>query len=64
MGKHKHFKLMGFLNISYEAQIHTIPKTWGKWISIVQEKYGKTQDFPYYSVPCILRVNENPRKFP
>ena len=55
---------MGFLNISYEAQIHTIPKTWGKWISIVQEKYGKTQDFPYYSAPCILRVNENPRKFP
>ena len=27
MGKHKHFKFMGFLNISYEAEIHTIPRT-------------------------------------
>ena len=30
MGKHKHFKFMGFLNISYEAEIHTIPRTWEK----------------------------------
>ena len=42
MGKHKHFKFMDFLNISGEAEIHTIPKTWGNWISIVQEKCGKT----------------------
>ena len=30
MGKvweNKHFKFMGFLNISSEAEIHTIPKT-------------------------------------
>ena len=45
MGKHKHFKFMGFLNISGEAEIHTIPKTWEKWIPIVQEKHGKTQTF-------------------
>ena len=48
MGKHKHFKFMGFLNISGEAEINTIPKTWGTWISIVQEKYGKTQTFQIY----------------
>ena len=38
MGKHKHFKFMGFLNISYEAEIHTIPRTWEKWIPIIREK--------------------------
>ena len=27
MGKHKHFKFMGFLNISSEAEIHAVPKT-------------------------------------
>ena len=48
MGKHIHFKFVGFLNISGEAEIHTIPKTWEKWISIVREKYGKTQTFQIY----------------
>ena len=48
MGKHKHIKVKGFLNFSYEAEIHAVPKTWEKWISIVQEKYGKTQAFRIY----------------
>ena len=39
---------MGFLNISGEAEIHTIPKTCGKWISIVREKCGKTQTLQSY----------------
>ena len=30
MGKHKHFKFVVLLNISDEAEIHTIPKTWEK----------------------------------
>ena len=30
MGKQKHFKFIGFLNISNEAEIHTIPRTWEK----------------------------------
>ena len=30
MGKQKRFKFMGFLNISGEAEIHTIPKIWEK----------------------------------
>ena len=34
---------MGFLNISREAELHTISKTSGKWILIVQENYGKAQ---------------------
>ena len=45
MGKHKHFKFMVLLNISDEAEIHTIPKTWEKWIPIIREKYGKKQTF-------------------
>ena len=48
MGKHKHFKVMGFLNFSYEAEIHTVPKIWKGWISIVQEKHGKTKTFKIY----------------
>ena len=31
-----------------EPEIHTIPKTWGKWISIVWEKYWKTQRFSIF----------------
>ena len=30
MGKHKYFKFMDFLNISDEAEIHTLPKIWEK----------------------------------
>ena len=48
MGKHKFFKFMGFLNISVETDIHTSPKTWGKWIFIVREKYGETKAFQNY----------------
>ena len=48
MGKDKHFKFKGFLNFSYEAEIHVVPKTWESGISIVQEKYEKTQTFQIY----------------
>ena len=54
MGKHKHFKFMGFLNISDEAEIHTIPRTWEKWISIIREKYGKKQTFQSKGFSTIL----------
>ena len=46
MGKHKHFKFMGFLNISYEAEIHTIPRTREKWVPIIRENYGKKSNIP------------------
>ena len=39
---------MDFLNISDKVEIHTIPKTWRKWISVLREKYGKTQTFQIY----------------
>ena len=50
MKKHKHFKFMGFLNILDEAEIHTIPRTWEKWISIIREKYGKKTNIPKWWV--------------
>ena len=37
----------GFLHILREAEVHTILKTWGKWIPIVREKYGKMQTQTY-----------------
>ena len=37
MGKHKHFKVKGFLNFRLEAKIHAVPKIWEIWISMVQE---------------------------
>ena len=37
---------MGFLNILGEAEIHTIPKIWEKWIPIVREnKHFKVKHF-------------------
>ena len=33
----KHFKVKGFLNFSYEAPMHKVPKTWEKWISLRRE---------------------------
>ena len=39
---------MGFSNILGKAEIHTIPKTWEKWIYLVQKKYGKTQKSPIF----------------
>ena len=57
MAKHKHFKSMGFLNISSEAEIHTIPKTWEEWIFVVREKHGKTQTFKFKG---FLNISHNP----
>ena len=48
MGEHKHSKIMCFSNILGEAEMDTIPKTWEKWISIVQEKNRKGQTFQIY----------------
>ena len=48
MGKHKHFKVKGFLNFWLVAEIHAVPKIREKWISMVWEKYGKTQTSEIY----------------
>ena len=54
MGKHKHFKFIGFLNISGEAKIHAIPKIWEKRIYIAQKSMGK-QRFPkFFTILLIL----------
>ena len=34
---------IGFLHISCDTLIHTIPKIWEKWIPIVRKKYGNTR---------------------
>ena len=53
---------MNFLNILGEAEIYTIPKTWGKWISIVQEKYEKTKIFQIYGLLKYFGWSRNPYK--
>ena len=53
---------MVFLNISDKAEIHTIPKIRGEWISIVQEKYGKTQTFQIYGFLKYFELSRNPQK--
>ena len=60
MGKNQHPKLMGFSNILGGAEIHTIPKTWEKRISIVREKYGKTQTFQTYGFLKYFGLSRNP----
>ena len=60
MGKHIHFKFVGFLNISGEAEIHAIPNTCGKWISIVREMCGKTQTFQSYGFLKYFGWHRNP----
>ena len=47
MGKHKHYKFMGFSNILGEAN-PLKSQNKGKVIPIVREKYGKTQTFQSY----------------
>ena len=49
MGKHIHSKVQYFLNFLLEAEINAVRKTWEKRISIVWEKYGKTQTFQIYA---------------
>ena len=56
---------MGFLNILGEAEIHAIAKTWGKWNSIVREKYGKTQTFQFIGFLNISgqpEIHKNPKR--
>ena len=54
---------MGFWNILRESKIHAIFKTWEKRISVVQEKYGKTQIFLTYGFITYFSWNRNPRIF-
>ena len=60
MGKHKHFKVKCFWNFLLEAEIHAVPKTWENWISIIREKYGKTQTFQIYGFLKYFGWSRNP----
>ena len=60
MGKHKYFKVKGFLNFWHEAEIHAVSKIWEKWIAMVQEKYGKIQIFQIYGSLKYFGWSRNP----
>ena len=60
MGKDKYSKVMGFSNILGGTEFHTIPKIWEKLISIVREKYGKTQTFQIYGFLKYFGWSRNP----
>ena len=60
MGKYKHFKFGFFFNFLYEAEIYLVPKTWEKQISMVREKYGKTQTFQIYGFLKYFGCSKNP----
>ena len=70
MGKQKHSNAMGVLYILCEANIHTISKTWKKWILIIREKYGENNfpklrninTFPKIWDDWILMLRENYEK--
>ena len=61
--KIKHSKVMDFTTILGKAEIHTIPKIWEKWISIVREKYGKTQTFQSNGFLEYFGWSRNPYNF-
>ena len=60
MGKNKHSKIMKFLNISCEAETHTISKPRNERISILRYQYGKTQAIPRCRSTLHIKVNGNP----
>ena len=41
------------------TEIHTTPKTWEKWIPIVQEKYGETQTIHNYGFSRYFACSRN-----
>ena len=57
-----------FLKFFAPAEIHAFPNTWEKWISIIREKYGKTQAFqiygflPYFMCDINTYNSQNMRK--
>ena len=60
IGIHKLFKFMDFLNISGEADLHTITKIWEIWIPMIQGKYGKKQTFQSYGFLKYFGWSRNP----
>ena len=46
-----------------EPEIHAVPKLRKRWISIVREKYGKTQTFQIYGFLKYFRGSRNQYNF-
>ena len=63
MGKDEHFRVKDFWNFLLEAEIHATPNTLGKSISIIREKYGKTQIFQIYGFLKNFGWSRNPYNF-
>ena len=59
MRKHKHYKIMCFLNIFREAKIHKISKTLEKWIPLVRESMGKHKHFEIFPWSRNPRSSQN-----
>ena len=43
MRKHKHFKFMGFVDISGVSEIHRNSETWENYVPIIRESMGKNK---------------------
>ena len=56
MGEHKHSKVKGFLN--FWLEVHTVPKIWEKWISMVRKSMRKHKYFKLKGFLNILRKAE------
>ena len=64
MGKHKHLKFMGFLNISDEAEIHTIHKKMGKVNSHSKGKIRENTNISNLRVSGIFCLKQKSMQFP
>ena len=62
MRKHKHFKVLDFLHISHEAEIHTIPKPWvnSHITEQVWENTGNSQVFLFLTDLELLKTHAIP----
>ena len=61
MGKHKHLKVKRFLKLLYEVEIHTVPKTQEKWISIAREKHGEINFMGFLNISGEAEIHTIPK---
>ena len=61
MGKHKHLKVKGFLKLLYEVEIHPVPKTQEKWISIAREKHGEINFMGFLNISGEAEIHTIPK---
>ena len=54
MGKHKHFKVKGFLNVWLEAEIYAFQKIWENGFPWYKRSMGKHKHFKFMGFVNIL----------